>query len=322
MIKVMLSAIDKRIKFEETTQGAAKTIKQLTGLLKKAERMDNFTLSYMIENKIDFDSYVNSSKQSGTRANIYSITKLWELCRVLHGAKFDDMDSNDHATLAVTLVGLYEGNANQKRLQGRVDDLMTGVRRFQMFRSSAHAAKLESYQLTGKAYVYAAGNTQGGSSLRALEALGIVKETGREGTCKTWGFCNDSDSVKHLVSSAFAALEKNMFSTEQDSDYVKGTEVCPAIPESIILHAIAASNAHQNVPEDTEALDTARSNLLHSLALMQADSDGMGQAIATVPEVKAAEATRAPIDILDKEAMAAEAARQKEEKKAAQGKLV
>lgn len=318
MIIVMKKAIDTRIKFEETTQGAAKTIKQLTGLLKKAERMDNFTLSYMIENRVDFDSYVNSSKQSGTRANIYSITKLWELCRVLHGAKFDDMDSNDHATLVATLVGLYEGNVNQKRLQNRIDDLMTGVRRFQMFRSSAHAAKLESYQLTGKAYVYAAGNTQGGSSLRALEALGVVKETGREGTCKTWGFCDDSDSVKAMVKNAFYALSLNMFLTTQDSDYITGTEISPAIPENIVLSVTRVAVTPAPTQEDS-GLNAARESLLHSLALIQADSDGMGQAITNVPHdgKEEEETERAPIDILDKEAMAAEAARQKEAKKAA-----
>lgn len=313
-IKAISRGIDNRIAFEEQTQGGLKTIKALERLLKRADRLDHYTLTFIEQNGIDFDSYVNSAKQDGSRANIYSITKLWEASRILQGAKFDDMESNDHATLAATLVGLHEGNFNQKRLEFRINDLMTGIRRFQMFESSKYRSYLESYMLTGRAYEYGAGNTQGGSSLRALEALGIVQEAGREGTCKVWTFKEDSDLIKSLVSKAYLALASCMFATEQDSNFVKGTETCPAIPESLKLSFPASYVAKEEKQEDSNALNAAREGILNALAMMQADSDGMGQAIASVPEVKEEETTRAPINILDKEAMAKEAARQKKEK--------
>lgn len=227
VLKDIISSLDIRIVFEKETFGAEKTIKQLGSLKQKAEQIDSRALVYMGFNNVDFNGFVNSTKLHGTRANIYSIPKFWEICRALAGVSFDDMLSSDHATIVCTIVAMAEGNSNQKRIENRLNDLMTGIRRFQMFYSSKYASYLAAYQAGKKPYEYCSGNVQGGSSLRALEALGIVQEAGREGNCKLWKF-TDTEKTKAVIQKAFSALCGNMFESENDSNYVLKTEILPS----------------------------------------------------------------------------------------------
>ena len=172
--KAMLHAIDTRCQFEETTSNSASTIKQLQGIAKKIERLDYRASSYIVAKEIDFDSYVNSSKQNGTRANIYSIPKFLELCSILNGGDFLAMNGGDNATIASTIVALHNDFNVQKSLAFEVNDLMTGIRRFQAMRGDTAQGSVYAGILLGKLYSYANGATQGGSTLRAMEALQIV----------------------------------------------------------------------------------------------------------------------------------------------------
>lgn len=330
--KAMLQAIDKRCQFEETTSNSASTIKQLQGIAKKIERLDYRASSYIVAKEIDFDSYVNSSKQNGTRANIYSIPKFLELCSILNGGDFLAMNGGDCATIASTIVALHNDYNVQKSLAFEVNDLMTGIRRCQAMRGDTAQKSVYAGILLGKLYSYANGATQGGSTLRAMEALGIVKEVTRDGNCKVWTFQNDDESTQTLILKAYRALAANMFHSEQDSGYINKTRLAYIVPESVVVDVLKtateqAQEAEQKVTAQQEAQQEQRES---ALALSVADSDGMGLAIVSVP-AKKQEAKEASIkelakelkgkqgtlvDILDKDAMATEAARQAEEKKA------
>lgn len=351
--KAMLHAIDTRCQFEETTSNSASTIKQLQGIAKKIERLDYRASSYIVAKEIDFDSYVNSSKQNGTRANIYSIPKFLELCSILNGGDFLAMNGGDNATIASTIVALHNDFNVQKSLAFEVNDLMTGIRRFQAMRGDTAQGSVYAGILLGKLYSYANGATQGGSTLRAMEALQIVKEVTRDGNCKVWTFRNDDESTQTLILKAYKALSANMWQSEQDSGYINKTRLAYIVPESVLIDVLKTATEQateqQEAEQQTQTQATAQQAQRESdLALSVADSDGMGLAIVSVPEKQEAAVTEqdakensvrelvaelkgkqkatpkeaAPakqgnlINIFDKEAMAAEAARQAEEKKA------
>lgn len=338
--KAMLAAIDTRCQFEETTSNSASTIKQLEGIAKKIERLDYRASSYIVANEIDFDSYVNSSKQNGTRANIYSIPKFLELCSILNGGDFLAMNGGDCATIASTIVALHNDFNVQKSLAFEVNDLMTGIRRFQAMRGDTAQGSVYAGILLGKLYSYANGATQGGSTLRAMEALQIVKEVTRDGNCKVWTFRNDDESTQTLILKAYKALSRNMFQSEQDSGYINKTRLAYIVPETVLIDVLKTATEQTQEAEQQEAQQAQNES---ALALSVADSDGMGLAIVSVPakretavteqdakensvrelvaELKGKQkatpkkATPAKqgnlINIFDKEAMQAEAARQK-----------
>lgn len=350
--KAMLHAIDKRCQFEETTSNSASTIKQLQGIAKKIERLDYRASSYIVAKEINFDSYVNSSKQNGTRANIYSIPKFLELCSILNGGDFLEMNGGDHATIASTIVALHNDFNVQKSLAFEVNDLMTGIRRFQAMRGDTAQGSVYAGILLGKLYSYANGATQGGSTLRAMEALQIVKEVTRDGNCKVWTFRNDDEQTQTLILKAYRALAANMWQSEQDSGYINKTRLAYIVPETVLIDVLKTAT-EQETEQQTQTQATAQQEAQQTqresaLALSVADSDGMGLAIVSVPEKKQeAAATEqdakdnsvrelvkelkgkqkatpkkaAPakqgnlINIFDKDAMKAEAARQAEEKK-------
>lgn len=328
--KAMLQAIDTRCQFEETTSNSASTIKQLQGIAKKIERLDYRASSYIVAKEIDFDSYVNSSKQNGTRANIYSIPKFLELCSILNGGDFLAMNGGDCATIASTIVALHNEFNVQKSLAFEVNDLMTGIRRFQAMRGDTAQGSVYAGILLGKLYSYANGATQGGSTLRAMEALQIVKEVTRDGNCKVWTFRNDDESTQTLILKAYKALAANMFQSEQDAGYINKTRLAYIVPETVLIDVLKTATEQQEAEQQTQTQATAQEQEEREsdLALSVADSDGMGLAIVSVPEKKqeareasikalakelkgkqAAQGTL--INILDKDAMQAEAARQK-----------
>lgn len=333
--KTMLLAIDKRCQFEETTSNSASTIKQLQGIAKKIERLDYRASAYIVAKEIDFDSYVNSSKQNGTRANIYSIPKFLELCSILNGGDFLAMNGGDCATIASTIVALHNDYNVQKSLAFEVNELMTGIRRCQAMRGDTAQKSVYAGILLGKLYSYANGATQGGSTLRAMEALGIVKEVTRDGNCKVWTFQNDDESTQTLILKAYKALAANMFQSEQDEGYINKTRLAYIVPESIVIDVLKTATEQAQETEQKAAQQTEQRE--SDFALSVADSDGMGLAIVSVP-VKKQEAKKQAereasvkelvkelkgkqeaqgtlINILDKDAMQAEAERQAKEKK-------
>lgn len=298
--KAMLHAIDTRCQFEETTSNSASTIKQLQGIAKKIERLDYRASSYIVANEIDFDSYVNSSKQNGTRANIYSIPKFLELCSILNGGDFLAMNGGDNATIASTIVALHNDFNVQKSLAFEVNDLMTGIRRFQAMRGDTAQGSVYAGILLGKLYSYANGATQGGSTLRAMEALQIVKEVTRDGNCKVWTFRNDDESTQTLILKAYKALAANMWQSEQDAGYINKTRLAYIVPESVLIDVLktATEQATEQEAEQQEAEQQAQTQAAaqqaqreSDLALSVADSDGMGLAIVSVPAKQEAAAT-------------------------------
>lgn len=333
----MLNAIDTRCQFEEKTTNSKQTIKQLGNIAKKIERMDYRASAYILAKDLDFDGFVNSSKQHGTRANIYSIPKYLELCTILNNSDFFDMSGSDHATICASIVALHKEYNVQKTFSFFVNDIMSTIRNFQALNGdSKHAKKLENLQLFGRAYRYANGATQGGSSLRALEALGIVREVMRDGSCKVWTFANDDEATRELIKRAYKALSKNMPQDENDSRKVRGSLLSFGVPETVFVEVLRSpieeqaekQKEEQQAQEAQEQSDSAYDSAL----LAVADSDGMSQMHAvsvpakkqkatskkTTPkkaESKAPAGNSVPFNIFDKEAMAAEMERQAKQKR-------
>lgn len=341
--KAMLQAIDTRCQFEEKTSNAQKTIKQLERIAKRIERLDYRAISYIAAKELDFDAYVNSSKQNGTRANIYSIPKYLELCSVLNAGSFLHMNGGEHATIAATLVALHNDCNVQKTLAFEVNSIMSGIRRFQAMRGDSSQDSILAGIMLGKIYSYANGMTQGGSSLRALEALGIVREVMRDGSCKVWTFAEANDETKTLVKKAYAALASNMFQSEQDKGYIKETALAPIVPEDVWIEVLnAVDSAIPDNAAQVESVSVASNMTQEERDAIQsetmANSDGMGLMLpVSVPEKKGTlsaairktikkdtqkqenakiSVQSSLINILDSEAMEAEAERQKAAKKA------
>jgi hypothetical protein len=174
----LLSAISERALYEHDINSGEKTAVQLSRYYDRATKLDAFTLAYASATALDWHAHINSHRRTGDRFNIYAISKLWEVSRVLNGGSFDT-SGNDGMTCAGVVAALSRGITNQKRIEIALNDYATSVR--------------------GKTYT--AGNTQASSSLRAMEALGIVKRVGRDGTCNVWGI-RDARLFAMLVNAA------------------------------------------------------------------------------------------------------------------------
>jgi hypothetical protein len=167
----LLASLASRATYELDSNGGEKTVRQIERLHDRATKLDSLTLAFAPATGLDWDQHVNSHRRAGDRFNVYAIPKLWETMRVLNGSAFDQ-SGNDGATLSGTIAALARGIVNEKLIANALNDYMNVLRG----RDSGNP--------------YTSGGTQASSSLRALEALGIVKRTGRDGNCQTWGIAN------------------------------------------------------------------------------------------------------------------------------------
>jgi hypothetical protein len=133
--------------------------KEITSILdylarqeKKAEKIDAMTLAYAAAHAFDYDVHINSVRQEGKRCNVYAIPKWYVIQRVLNGARFQA--ASDDRTVAATVLALGSGITHGKSIWDAVNE------------------RCSAWGMGGGKY--ASGQTQGISSLRALDALGIT----------------------------------------------------------------------------------------------------------------------------------------------------
>lgn len=125
--------------------------------VKAWEKCDAFTLAYAAAHGINPASLYLHERHGGEMFNIYAMPKVRFLMRVLNGARITSLSDSDAATSCGTIAALAAGITGGKALANDVNDYMNG--------SAGRKG-------------YASGATQSGSTLRALEALGIVAKDG------------------------------------------------------------------------------------------------------------------------------------------------
>jgi hypothetical protein len=182
----LILAIETREAFERSliteANDNASMMKFLSRYKREASKLDAFSLAYAAATNFDFVAHFNSTRYEGARFNIYAAPKLHFLMRVLNGANWQSLTDSDSATLAGTLAALESGHTEGKRIANALDDFMNSI-----------AGRRD----------YKSGGTQSGSSLRALEALGIV----RKASARAWEIA-DKTAFKTLARAASKATRE------------------------------------------------------------------------------------------------------------------
>lgn len=217
----LLASLSARAIYEIDVNGGDKTVKQIERLHDRASKLDALTLAFAPATGLDWNEHINSHRRAGDRFNVYAISKLWEAMRVLNGSAFD-LSGNDGATISGTIKALARGVTNEKLIANALNDFMNVLRG----RDSGNP--------------YTSGGTQASSSLRALEALGIVKRAGRDGNCQVW---NVADRERFNVLAGIAP-------EEAPAEAVEAVEEAPAVT----LEALAAElEGEAPAPEEAPA---------------------------------------------------------------------
>jgi hypothetical protein len=147
---------------------------RVRGRDRSGSNADAFTLAFAIAQGIDFRNVLLSTRVDGACFNVYGIPKMLGIMRVLNGSAFRS-DSDDNTT-AATVIALSEGHSGGKSMWNRINDLCS------------------TWGMAGGRY--GSGATQGGSTLRALAALGIVEKQG------AGHFISNKEYFKLLVTAA------------------------------------------------------------------------------------------------------------------------
>ena len=252
--QLIASAIDERIAFEEKTQGGDKTIKQLQTLHETAYKLGDAPLVFSASVSFPWDAFINSHRISTARCNIYAIPKVWTLMEAMMAGKFTRLFDSDPATIATTILAMGEGITNEKDIATRVNVLMTGLRRWQAFNECvARGPKniLSAWERHKNfVYSYASGPTQAGSTIRAMEGLGLVRNIGKEGNCKLWKFASLDSDTKKLIESAYSAIVARFYPTPDKSPM--GPKKYPALP----VRPFLLDNGYQETPTDDAKAET------------------------------------------------------------------
>ena len=167
----LLSAIASRTVYEIEQNSGERTAIQLEKYYNRAVKLDAASLSFAASIDLDWEGNINSHRRSKDRFNIYAITKVWEVSRILNGSAWGH--GNDGMTCESVTASLAKGQFNQKQIACDMNE-------FAIARGC------------GKDGKYTSGATQASSSLRAMEALGIVKRVRKEGLSQIWGIADAS----------------------------------------------------------------------------------------------------------------------------------
>ena len=249
----MRDAVSARVSAERAA-GTLNPAKEnfLSRFLKRVQRLDSYSLAYFGTHPVAFTSAFLSHKRSGAMFNIYAMTKACEIARVLNGGAFDASAGGDHMTLAGVIDALDRGISNEKLI---AFDLNKYARRF-----------------PGKGD-YSSGPTQASSSLRALEAFGIVKMTGRAGMCALWGVAN-REAFARCADAARGISEHGMSadtSQNADSSTQAGRDALRDVPgDAAPVNALAAFNAACDAALASSAHDDIVGHVDAALAMLTA----------------------------------------------------
>jgi hypothetical protein len=155
MRAMFINACDARLARERTFPEHSSIEKFLLRERKEWQTCDALTLAYAVATGVDPLAWYMHERHAGEMTNVYSIPKQRVFARVLSGGSFRDLLDSDEATCAGTVLSLQRGSRIGKQIAADLNDFM----------NSAAGRR-----------GYASGATQSGSSLRALECLGIVKK--------------------------------------------------------------------------------------------------------------------------------------------------
>lgn len=165
----VIDAVNARMAWERENPAQRSLESKLDFLVtfrKRVERADSFTLGFLHHNPVAFDSIFLSHRRSNEAFNIYAMTKALEVARCLNGGALTPAMGGDNMTLAGVIIALHNGITLESKI--------------------AHSVNMFAQNDCNRPN-YSSGATQTSSSLRALEAFGIVKRTGKLGNCQVWG---------------------------------------------------------------------------------------------------------------------------------------
>lgn len=129
---------------------------RIVGKGRDGSNVDAVTLGYVKGRSLDFPTLFLDKRVDGARMNAYALPKTLAFCRILNGASFrDDSDDNTNCATIIALAAKMTG----------------GKLTWQHINETCSAFGMGGGN-------YGSGATQGGSSLRALAALGIVEKQG------------------------------------------------------------------------------------------------------------------------------------------------
>lgn len=176
--KLVCDAVDARKAWEQTVpqRNVNSKIDYLNTFRKRVERADAFALGYLHTHPVAFDAVFMSHKRSNQAFNIYAMPKVLEVARCLNGGALNPAMGGDHMTIAGTILAIASGITLESQI--------------------AHYINTFAHEM-GRAG-YSSGGTQSSSSLRALEALGVVKQVGKLANCAMWGAAN-ADAFQRMV---------------------------------------------------------------------------------------------------------------------------
>lgn len=179
----IMYGIRERMNWEREHNPVLSDLTSITAFLhrfaKTVSRVDAFTLGFFATHAADFGNVFLSHRRSNACFNVYAMPKALCVGRALNGSALSGDDANDE-TLAGVVLAMGRGISNGKMIANAVNDYMNR---------------------DGKRGTYSSGGTQASSALRALEALGVVREAGRDGSCKLWGIANQ-ERFERLLSAA------------------------------------------------------------------------------------------------------------------------
>lgn len=216
--------------------------------------------------------------------SIYSFSKFWQMLHYLATGQESDIRKGDTATNAATLVALLTTPIHEQKkiVDANVNDIMTNLRRFQLFSfNDATSKKLAAWHAESKTISFGAGSVQSSSSINALRALGVVSRKGRGiiqnaisahlcrmgiDTVIAWTYANPSECPMSKVSATPAV-------SVQADDWS-----APEWIDSLIAQDMEEHDESQNMPE-LPTLETVAEEAEAETAAEEAEAS------ASVPEL-------------------------------------
>jgi hypothetical protein len=191
---LICDAIDARKEKEKTLpqRSLDSKLSFLNTFRNRVLRADAFALGFLGTHPVAFDAIFMSHRRSNAMFNIYAMPKCLEVARCLNGGALDSQNGGDHMTIAGVVLAINDGITLESKI--------------------AHSVNMYA-QYLGRVN-YSSGATQSSSTLRALEAFGIVKQAGKLGNCQYWDVA-DANSFARMLD---ASNGKRADSVSADTD--------------------------------------------------------------------------------------------------------
>ena len=153
----LINSVDARIAWEVsgTSDDWESIVEFLSGFKNRVRKCDAYALGFLAANPLDFENIFLSHRRSNAMMNVYSFDKCLATARCLNGGELRGDVSIDE-TIAGVVLAMARGETRQKELGFCLNDYMNR---------------------DGKRGSYSSGATQTSSTIRALEAFGIVRKS-------------------------------------------------------------------------------------------------------------------------------------------------